>query len=257
MNFKLKGLAGLVMLAVLPLAQAQIKTDGLWRGTGGAALALTSGNSDTRALNLNLDLYSATAIDKITLGGAINYGTSKSGGVTTTNTNKWAGTGQYDYNLSPKTFVFGKLGLEGDELIDLNLRTTVGAGLGYKLIESKPLNFTVFGGVGYSTDKYDTPRFIDGRRDTTFSRSSLLLGEESSHQLSDTTAFKQRLELYPGLSGDKAQISKFTAGLSVAMSSTLSLNVGFTNNYNSKPPAGFKKNDAAFVTGINVKLGAN
>ena len=56
---------------------------------------------------------------------------------------------------------------------------------------------------------------------------------------------------------DKAVIAKFTAGLGVAMSSTLNLTVGLTNNYNSKAPAGTKKNDAGLFMGVNVKLGAN
>ncbi len=248
----------LALTAAIPSAFAQPKTDGLWRGTGGAALSVTSGNSDTQALNLGVDMSSATANDKITLGGGINYGKSKdAAGKSATTANKWNGAGQYDYNLNPKLFVFGKLGLEGDELTDLNLRTTAAAGLGYKLIESKNLNFTVFGGLGYSTDQYDKTKTIGSKTAKSFNRSSLMLGEESSHVLSPTTSFKQRLEAYPGLSGDKAQILKFTAGLSVAMSSTLSLNVGLTDNYNSKPPAGVKKNDMGLITGINVKLGAN
>jgi putative salt-induced outer membrane protein len=250
-------LALLALAAALPAAHAQLKTDGLWRGTAGAALGITSGNTDTQALNLAVDMASATARDKITLGGGINYGKSKAAGLTTTTANKWAGTGQYDYNLNPRLFVFGKLGLEGDDLIDLSLRTTAAAGLGYKLVESRELNFTVFGGLGYSTDKYDKTQTIGSKTGKSFSRSSLMFGEESSHVLSATTSFKQRLEVYPGLSGDKAQIMKFTAGLGVAMSTTLSLNVGLSNNYNSKPPAGVKKNDMALIAGVNVKLGAN
>ncbi len=234
------------LAAAMPLAYAaDPKADGLWRGTGGAALAVTSGNSSTQAMNLNTEMVNITAVDKITLGAGISYAKSKGSAAST---NKWAAAGQYDYNLTPRTFVFGKLGLEGDKVANLDLRTTVAGGVGYKVIESKPLNFNVFGGVAYSKDKYTTGPDA--------SRTSLMLGEESSHVLSDTTSFRQRLELYPGLSGDKAKIAKFSAGLSVAMSSTLSLNVGLTDTYNSKPPAGFKKNDMALFTGINVKLGA-
>lgn len=238
-------------------AHAQIKTDGLWRGTAGAALALSSGNTSSQTLAANVDMVNATASDKITLGGGINYGSSKVGGKNTTTANKWAAAGQYDYNLSPKVFVFGKLGLEGDELSDLSLRSTLAGGVGYKLIDSKELSFNVFGGVGYTTDKYEVSKTIDGKRGKSFSRASLMFGEESSHQLSATTSFKQRLEVYPGLSGDKAVIAKFSAGLGVAMSSTLNLTVGLTNNYNSKAPNGTKKNDAGLFMGVNVKLGAN
>jgi len=133
----------------------------------------------------------------------------------------------------------------------------VAGGLGLKLIDTKELAFSVFGGAAYSTDRYDTTQTIGSKTDTRFSRASLYLGEESSHQLSSSVSFKQRLELYPGLSGDKAKIMKFSAGLGAAMSGTMSLTVGLTDSYNSKPPAGSKKNDVAVFAGLNVKFGAN
>lgn len=255
-TFLFKG--SLVALACLSgaAAMAQAKTDGLWRGAGGAALSATSGNTSASGLLINAEAARATAGDKITLDGAVNYAKSKTGGVDQTTANKWAGNGQYDYNLSPRLFVFGRLGLESDKLVDLNLRTALAGGLGYKLISTEQTSFEVFGGLGYTTDKYDSARTIAGKTDTTFSRASVYLGEASSHQLSPTVAFKQRLDLYPGVSGDKAVLAKFSAGLAVAMSSTLNLTVGLTSAYNSKPPAGTKSNDVGLFTGVNVKFGA-
>jgi putative salt-induced outer membrane protein len=245
-----------VLLSAPLAASAQDKTDGQWRGVAGAALAATSGNSSTQSLSMNVDVARATTADKTALGAFVNYGKSKAGAVSTTNTNKWAAFGQYDFNLGPRTVAFGRLGLEGDGVADLNLRTALAGGLGYKVIATKETQFTVYGGLGYSTDKYDSVKVIGGKAGTSFSRSSVYLAEESSHQLSPTVAFKQRLDLFPGLSGDKAVIAKFTAGLNVAMSSTLSLTVALQDNYNSKPAAGQKKNDVALLTGINVKFGA-
>jgi putative salt-induced outer membrane protein len=206
---------------------------------------------------MNVDMASLTTTDKITLGGNINYGRAKVDGVNKTTSDKWATFGQYDYNLTPQLFVFGKLSFEGDNVANLTLRSTLAGGVGYKVIETKEMTFNVFGGAAYSTDKYDVRQTIGSRIGTKFSRSSLFLGEESTHQLSASTSFKQRLELYPGLTGDKAKIAKFSAGLAVAMSSTLSLNVGLTDTYNSAPPSGQKKNDLGIFTGVNLKLGAN
>jgi putative salt-induced outer membrane protein len=249
-------LAVAACIACTSSAFAQTKPDGLWRGTGGAALAITSGNSEASSLALSADGAVATASDKLSLGGAYNYGKSKVAGVSTTNTDKWNGFGEYDYNLNPKLFVFGKLGLEGDKLSDLDLRATVASGLGYKLVDTKEVMVNLFGGVAYSADKYSKRQIIGSSTDTRFSRTSLFVGEESAYQLSASTSFKQRLEFYPGLSGDKAKIAKFTAGLAVAMSSTLNLTVGLTDNYNSAPPAGGKKNDLGIFSGISVKLGS-
>ncbi len=243
-------------ILTLTAAHAQTKPDGLWRGAGGAALAITSGNSDATTMNLNVDMAVATAADKISLGGAYNYGKSKAAGVTSTTADKWNAYGQYDYNLNSKIYAFGKLGMEADKLTHLDLRSTVAGGLGYKLIDTQELSFNVFGGAAYSTDSYGVTQTIGSRTGKHFSRTSLFVGEESAHQLSAAASFKQRLEFYPGLTGDKAKIAKFSAGLAVAMSSTMNLTVGLTDAYNSAPPAGSKKNDLGFFTGINVKLGS-
>lgn len=257
MNLHTLKLAGLVIGGLLTTgATAQVKTDGEWRGLGGAALSVSSGNTTSSALLVNLDMARATERDKITLGASVNYARNKSDGVSQTTANKWAATGQYDYNLTPVVYGFGKLGLEADRVVNLRLRSTLVGGLGYHVIKTKEANFDVFGGVGYITDKYRVEQRIGDETDTSFSRVTLLLGEESSHQLSSAVSFKQRLEIYPGLSGDKAVLAKFNAGLGVAMSSTLNLTVGVVDTYNSKPPAGLKKNDFGFFTGVSIKLGA-
>ncbi|MEO5735411.1 MAG: DUF481 domain-containing protein [Rubrivivax sp.] len=237
-------------------AFAQVKSDNLWRGTAGLAAAYTSGNSDTSSVALTGDFAKASTADKIALGGSYNYARSRANNLRTTTADKWTLQSQYDYNLTQRTYVFGKLGGEGDNLIDLNWRASLAAGAGYKLIDTDQNSLNVFGGVGYSRDRYDSLQTINGRTGTTFSRSSLLFGEESSHQLSDTTSFKQRLEYSPGISGDKAQLVRFTAGLSVNMTRALALTVGLVDTYNSKPGVGKKENDVSVLTGISYRLGA-
>lgn len=248
--------ASLGVLGASP-AFAQLKTDGEWRGTGGLAFSSTSGNSTSTAWALNADMARATVQDKITLGASSNYARSKANGTTSTTANKWASFGQYDYNLSSNVFAFGKLGAEGDALTELTLRTTLAGGLGVKLFDTQTLSLNVFGGAAYTTDRYDTAQTIGSRTGKTFSRSSLLLGEESTHQLASNTSFKQRLEVYPGLTGDKATLVKFSAGLAVAVSSNLNATIGLTDNYLSKPPMGTKKNDLGLFTGVSVRFGAN
>lgn len=237
-------------------ALADVKTDGQWRGNGGAALSLTSGNTQTSSLLLNADAVRATSEDKITLGGAINHAKNKTSGTNQTTADKWGAFGQYDRNLSTDLFAFGKLGLEGDKLVDLSLRTSLAGGLGYKVINTETVTFDLLGGLGYSVDKYSQVQTIGGKTDTHFSRANVYLAETSTHKLSPTVSFKQRLDLYPGISGDKAMLAKFDAGLAVAMSGTLNLTVGFTATHNSKPPAGTKSSDFGLFTGVNVKFGA-
>ncbi len=258
MNFNLIRLSAVTFACWAAVsANAQIKTDGEWRGTGGAAFSVTSGNTSNTALLVNGDGYRATADDKMTAGGFINYARTKVGASTLKTSEKWYGFGQYDRNLTDKLFAFGRGSLEGDGLIDLTYRLTLAGGVGYKVIAMPDTSFTVYAGLAHGIDKYGSVQSIGGKIDDGFSRTSLYLAEDSSHKLSDTVSFKQRFELYPGLTGDKAKIAKFTAGLTVAMSSTLGINLGVIDSYNSKPPLGAKKNDLAVFTGVNVKFGAN
>jgi putative salt-induced outer membrane protein len=247
--------AGVLLCAGTGCAWAQAQTDGQWRGLTGASFSATSGNSTTNNILLNIDMARQTQIDKISAGAMINYGTGKVDGVKKTITHKWGVNGQYDYNLTSQLYVFGKLGLEGDKIIDLSLRRTLGTGLGYKVINEPNNTLDVFAGLANTHSKYKTNQVIDGVSGTTFSTNSALLGEESTHKLSETLFFKQRVELYPRISGDGGTLAKASANLGVSLNSAISLNVGITDNYNSAPAAGLKKNDLSLFTGLSVKLG--
>ena len=236
-------------------ASAQTQADGKWRGLAGASYSATSGNSSTQNLLLNLDMARQTEQDKISANAMANRGSGKVDGVKSTTADKWGLGGQYDYNLSPQLYVFGKLGLEGDKIIDLSQRRTLGTGLGHKVINEPNTTFDVFAGVANTRSKYKTTQTIDNTTGTSFTTNSALLGEESTHKLSDTVFFKQRVELYPRISGAGGTLSKSTANLGVSLNSTLSLNVGLIHNYNSVPTAGLKKNDLSLFTGLSVKLG--
>jgi len=236
-------------------ADGGLKTDGLWRGVAGAAASLSSGNTEASSLSMNLDLVRATEADKISLVANTIYGRSRIDGVTRTSASKWAAAGQYDLNLDAQVYAFGKLALEADRITGLVWRLSLSAGAGYKLVDQPGAVFNVFGGAGLSDDRYDSPQTIGDKTAQRFSRANIVLGEESSHRLTPTVEAKQRLEVTSGVSGDRADIARLTAGLAVAMNSRLSLTVGLIDTYNSRPPAGVKNNDLALFTGVALKFG--
>lgn len=236
-------------------AAAAPTADGLWRGNAGAAMSATSGNTNSRSILLKVDMSRASASDKVSLGGNVNYAHNEVDGVGQTTSNKIGAFGQYDFNLTQRLFAFGKLALDRDELTDLALRSSVAAGLGYKLVDTSALRWSVFGGVGYTADRYRIEKTIRDDTGLRFERGNLLLAEESVHEISPTVNFKQRLEVLPGVSGDKATLLKFTADVGVAINSTLSLTVGLIDTYDNRPPNGQKQNDLSLFTGINLKLG--
>lgn len=233
--------------AVAAQAQATVKNDGQFRAALGLGAALSSGNTKTTNLAITADGVRATDADKLSLYGNLQY--ARSNGTTTADQLRLGA--RYDKNLSAQLFAFGSLDLERNKFANLNLRAQLGAGLGWHVIKSASTTFDVFGGLGYVSDKYKAP---DASGRDSYGYMSLLLGEESTHKLSDTTSFKQRLVVVPNLKNRGEFRANWDAGLAVAMSKTMNLNVGFSAAHNSDPGPRLKSTDTLLTTGISVKF---
>jgi putative salt-induced outer membrane protein len=231
-------------------AQTTQKADGQWRGSLGAGASVTSGNTRSTSANLNAEAIRLTSGDKTRLYATAVYG--KNNGVESANLLR--GGGRYDYDLSTRVFAFGGIDMERDKIGNLKSRFAPSVGLGYHVIRNANTTFDVFGGIGYVQDDFFRPVVIDGSLRNDYGRAELLLGEESTHKISNTTSFRQRFVMYPNLDNTGEYRAVFDAGLAVAMSSRMSLTVGLVNRYNSDPGPGVKKSDTLFVTGIAVKF---
>ena len=255
---KLSLLAVSALLACGQAAADDIKADGQWRGVGGAAASFSSGNARNSTVNINLDAARITATDKWSMYGQALFAQSKDkDDNTNTTANLWRAGTRYDHNLNANVFAFGGLDLERDQLKHLNLRAGINGGLGYHLIKTPDTTWDIFGGLGYKVDRYSAPGLrIDGDLRRTSTTPELIFGEESTHKLTDTTSFKQRLVVFPNLRDTGEFRAIFDAGLSVAMNKTMNLTVGFQNRYDSLAQSPAKQNDTLFLAGVNVKFGA-
>jgi putative salt-induced outer membrane protein YdiY len=234
----------------LARAQAVVKPDGQWRAALGLGASLSSGNSDASNLSVTGDAVRATDSDKTSLYGNLQY--ARSQGVTTAEQVRLGG--RQDHDLSPRVFAFGGLDFERNKFANLKLRSQLTGGLGLHVLKSPTTTFDIFGGAGYTSDKYIEAALIDDETRTSYGYASLLLGEESTHQLTETTSFKQRLTVVPNLRHRGEFRANWDAGLAVAMTQTLNLTVGAKVAHNSEPGPGRKKTDTLLTTGITVNF---
>ena len=248
--------AGLCLSSVYGLAQAQalaqatVKPDGQFRAALGLGASLSSGNTKSSNLSLSGDGTRLTDQDKISLYG--NALVARSDSVTTSEQMRLGG--RYDYNLGAALFAFGRVDFDRNKFANLTLRSQLGAGLGWHAIKTPTNTWDVFGGPGYVSDRYVAATVIDGASRSSYSYATLLLGEESTHKLSSTTSLKQRLTLAPNLKHHGELLANWDAGLAVAMTRALNLNVGFSVAHNTEPGDGRKSTDTLLTTGVSVKF---
>jgi len=241
--------AALIVLPALMAAQGaaaqEAQPDNKWHGAISLGGAFASGNSSSRTLSATATGSKESVQDKISLKGTVNYGRSDVDGEKQTTADLALFTGRYDYNLTPVVFLFSGAEAETNKVADLDRRYTLNAGAGYKLLNTEATKFNVFAGIGYSSVK-----FVDSDENKGF---ELLFGEESSHQLSDTTTFKQSLVYYPGTS-DIGNRATFDAGLATAILGGWTLNTDLAVRYLSKTEPGTKSTDTLLTVGFGYKF---
>ncbi|MET0382103.1 MAG: DUF481 domain-containing protein [Burkholderiaceae bacterium] len=231
-------------------AQVTQKPDGQWRSLFTAGASLSGGNTNSKSASLGADMIKLTSSDKLAINGAAQY--AKSNGDTTAE--RAGATGLYTRDITPTWFGFGQLDLLHDTTSNLSSRTTLGSGLGYHLSKRPELTWDLSGGVAYTLDHYDHAQVVDGELRGRYNHAELLFAEESNHKLSDTTTLHQKLTVYPNLRNNDDVRTVFDAGLSVAMTKSLSLTATFEHRYDNQPGAGLGKNDTQLVTGVSLRF---
>ncbi len=239
------------LCATSPLhAQVAAKPDGKMRAVVGLAATVVSGNTRSSSVSANAEGIQLTDYSKWMLIGRSLYAENDEG---TTAASLALGT-QYDRDLNPDYFAFGKLDYLRDKPANIQSRGSVYSGLGRHLIRNDRHNWDAIVGVGYTEDRYVEPTIVSDQTRTRYGRAEMLFSESSNHKLTANTTFRQKVEIYPGLSDRGDFRAVLDTGLAVAMTSTLSLTTGLIYRHNSDPGTGIKKGDTTFVTGIAYQL---
>ncbi|VCU70983.1 hypothetical protein PIGHUM_03063 [Pigmentiphaga humi] len=234
-------------VAALPVwAQAPLKTDGQWRGSVNAGASLAKGNTDSTTLNIGANAGKATETDRLNFSLTALYGTKNENGDKSETANLWRMGGKYDRDITDRMFGFGSLDLEHDKLQELDLRGVAAGGVGRHIVKTDKTLFDVFTGLAYNHERFthDTRNSVEW-----------LLGEESSHKISDTTSLHQRLAVYPNLSNGGEYRVQLDAGLTTSITKKIELKLTLSNRYMSNPQPGVKKTDTLLLTSIGYRFG--
>jgi putative salt-induced outer membrane protein YdiY len=105
----------------------------------------TSGNTDSERLHADAELRWRSRANRYILGGEVNEG-KDSGARTVSN---WRAGAEYDHFFRRKNFFYTRGTLEHNEFKDIDLRSTLGAGLGYQIFDTDRTQLSVQGGLDY------------------------------------------------------------------------------------------------------------
>lgn len=111
---------------------------------------LERGNTDTDNNHFDGELVARTKKSRYIVGGEINKEKDRG----RTSSDNWRAYGKYNYFLNQKWFLLANALFEHDKFKDLDLRTTLGTGLGYNFFETDELNLNIGAGPAYIDENF-------------------------------------------------------------------------------------------------------
>jgi len=212
-------------------------------GSAGFGLSLTQGNSDTLNINATIDnTYDPKAKNAMRWNALFLRG--KQNGVLSVY--RVSAMFRDEYIVNGRVFTFAQIDGLHDTFKGVDYVVDPAAGVGYKVIDTKPTSFNVDAGVGGVIEK-DIGSPATGSGALTFS-------EKLVHQLSDTTTLKQSATSLLKMSDFPDGLYTFQIGIAARVNSRLQLTVDLLDTFKNHPVDGLThKHDVALVTGIVAK----
>ncbi len=225
-----------------------------WTGLLDTGLSVTRGNSATLSYTLAAKAVRQTTRDKISVYTTAIYATDDTTPPSRTTAHAILGGVRGDLNVSDRTFVFGFTDFQYDEFQHLDLRNTLGGGLGYHVIKTDNTTFDVFGGGDFEQE-YFSPNPPDVLTSVTRKTGEIVAGEELDMKVNTRTTFSEKASFFPNVSDTGQYRFQFDATAATKLKSWLSWQMTFGERYISNPLTGLKGNDLLLSTGLRLTFG--
>ena len=205
-------------------------------GGANAGFVATGGNTEVNSLRLDGEVVTRDAENRYTANAAVNHA-SDSGNETA---ESWTGAIKYDRFLTTRMFVNANSIFTHDKFRDLDLRTALGAGVGYQAMDTPMVKLTADAGLGYVTENLNA-----------LPDDSYAAARESAKL--DVFVIPPRVQLfhnhdgYFGVTGDDNLFFRMQNGARVALAAGFVTTLQLDLDYDKSPAPGRKNTDRTFA----------
>ena len=200
------------------------------------------------ALDFGYSLTKTNSAKQLSLGGNLAYrdernldslfvNVFRSSQANAPETQRWDLGNDFRHLLGTRWYVNTTQDLLNSEEQGLDLRTTIGGGAGRYLFRSGSQYLAAGGGLAWTNENYTDPAL------SSENSAEAYLGTEFMTEKLKVTDLLTRFSYYPSLTISGRQRVNFRFDLDFNLPGDWYLRVGFFDNYDSRPPAGFSEND--------------
>jgi putative salt-induced outer membrane protein YdiY len=233
-----------------------------WKGGVNLGFAVTTGNSETKSLNVAFNAVRTGFHDKLTLYANSIYAANdkivppQTGPETTANTT--GGGAVYNRDFTPRTFWYVSGDFFSNSLQDLDLRAILGGGGGVHLVKNAATTLDFLAGLNYTHETFtDVPSPTPPPATYSYSNSlaALTIGDTFMHKIGKSTVITQNFQLYPDISKTGQYRGTFALVTVTKLNKWLGWQNSFGDVFDTNPPAALpriERNDVQISTGLNI-----
>jgi putative salt-induced outer membrane protein YdiY len=212
-------------------------------GGANAGLTATSGNTDADNLRLDGDVVARNGENRYTANAAVTRA-EDDGAETARN---WTTGLKYDRFVTPRLFFNANTILTNDRFRDLDLRTAIGAGIGYQVLNTARVTLTADAGLGYVNE---TLAGVPDDRYTAL-RESAALGV---FLLPGRVQFFHQHDGYFGVTGDDNLFVKMQNGIRVGLTEGFVTTLRHDVDYDRSPAPGRRNTDRTLALTLGYRF---
>lgn len=184
----------------------------------------------------------ATAKNSVNVGASSQFDTQKNA----ENTNRFTFDSQYGRSITTNWVAAGLFSLLKSNQQELQLRSTYGAGLGRRLIQTDKTNLLVIGGGAYSHENY----VAQPGTQPVLNNAEALLGAKFSTFRFKTLNINTQAFLFPSLTDVGRYRVSAQSNLRIELVRNFYWNFQVYENYDTHPPVSAPKNDLGLTTSV-------
>ena len=213
-------------------------------GTASAGFVRSGGNSDVNSLRLDSDVSIRARSNRYSATGMIVRSSDR--GVETAR--NWSASLKYDRFVSPRFFINANAILTNDEFRDLALRSALGAGFGYQVIDDSRVKLMADAGIGWV---YENLRQQPGDRYTAARESASL---DVFLVLPDRLRVFHKHDGYFGVTGEDNMFIRTQNGIAIGIAGGFVTTTRLDVDYDRVPAPGRRNVDRTVAVTLGYQF---
>lgn len=214
-----------------------------WEGRFSTGITGSEGNSDTFNLNFTAFVLRKAERTRTTFDGRYLFEHGDSDKLQ----DEWVGDLKHDYFFTVKTYGFGTVRAQRDDIANLNLRLSASPGVGYQWMDRDELSFATEAGPAYLYENFSNG---DDSNSEVTARLAYFLNKKLFQRLS----LFHDVRYFPAITDPSDFFLTTSAGIRSSITNRLFTEIRATLEHDSTPAEDKKKTDLHYTVGIGYSF---